>query len=108
MSIKTKLLHSVGATEEHYLAGDYIFSESGAPQFYYQIAEGNVKLNNYSEDGKELIQNILAPGSCFGESMLFLQKPYPVNAVALTDCRVLKVSRDKFLALLDVSGACFY
>ncbi len=102
MSIKTKLLHSVGATEEHYHAGDCIFSEGGTPLFYYQIAEGNVKLNNYSEDGKELIQNILPPGSCFGESMLFLKKPYPINAVALTDCTVLKVDRDKFLALLDV------
>ena len=102
MSIKRKLLHSVGAVEEHYYAGDYIFREDGTPQFYYQIVNGDVKLNNYSSDGKEFIQNILSGDSCIGESMLFLQKPYPVNAVALTNCTILKVCRAEFLNLMDI------
>ena len=102
MSIKPRLLHSVGATEQHFYAGDYIFREDGTPQFYYQILEGEVKLNNYSNEGKEFIQNILPAGNCFGESMLFLEKPYPVNAVALSNCTVLKICREKFLTLLDI------
>jgi len=102
MSIKKSLLHSVGASEEHYYAGDYIFREDATPQFYYQIVDGEVKLNNYSNDGKEFIQNILTGDSCFGESMVLLQKPYPLNAIALTDCIILKICRDKFLSLINI------
>jgi len=102
MSIKEKLLHSVGAIEENYCTGDYIFREEAKPQFYYQIVKGEVKLNNYSEDGKEFIQNILSDHSCFGESMLFLEKPYPINAIALSKCTILKIRRSQFLQLLEV------
>jgi len=102
MSIKKRLLHSLGAVEEHYYAGDYIFREDVTPQFYYQIVDGEVKLNNYSKEGKEFIQNILSKDACFGEAMLFLEKPYPVNAVALTNCTVLKICRAKFMDLIDM------
>ncbi len=102
MSITPRLLHSVGATEECFNVGDYIFREDGTPQFYYQIEEGEIKLNSYNNEGKEFIQNIVSPGQCFGESMLFLEKPYPVNAIALTECKILKICREKFLTLLDI------
>jgi len=101
MPIQERLLHSVEAIEEYYNAGDYIFREEANPQFYYQILKGEVKLNSYKEDGKEFIQNILSDNSCFGESMLILGKPYPVNAVALTKCTILKVGRDQFFQLLQ-------
>jgi len=102
MPIKPKLLYSLGAIEEHFDAGDYIFREDGTPQFYFQILRGEIKLNNYSTDGKEFIQNILSHGECFGESMMFLEKPYPVNAVALKNSVILKIRREKFMALLDL------
>jgi len=107
MSIQESLLHSVEAIEEQYNAGDYIFREEATPQFYYQIVKGEVKLNSYKEDGKEFIQNILSDHSCFGESMLILGKPYPVNAVALTKCVILKVGRDQFFQLLQENPGIF-
>jgi CRP-like cAMP-binding protein len=106
MSITPRLLHSVGATEEYFNTGDYIFHEEATPQFYFQIIEGEVKLNNYSSEGKEFIQNILSKGQCLGESMLFIQKPYPVNAVALSPCTVVKICREKFLTLLNIYPDC--
>lgn len=107
MSIQESLLHSVEAIEEQYNAGDYIFREEATPQFYYQIVTGEVKLNSYKEDGKEFIQNILSERSCFGESMLILGKPYPVNAVALTKCVILKVGREQFFQLLQENPGIF-
>lgn len=101
MSIKESLLHSVGATEEHYNAGDYIFRESGMPQFYYQVLKGEVKLNSYNHDGKEFIQNILRNEESFGTSMLFIHKVYPVNAIALSKCIVIKVRKESFFKLLE-------
>jgi CRP-like cAMP-binding protein len=101
MSIKPQLLHSAGAIEQHYCAGDYIFREDSSPQFYFQIVEGDVKLCNFSSEGKEFIQNIFSINSCFGEAMLFLGKPYPIDAIALTDCTILKLCKANFMTLLD-------
>lgn len=107
MSIEENLLRSVSYTEEQYVAGDYIFREDSVPQFFYQILTGEVKLNSYKEDGKEFIQNILTTNSCFGESMLILGKPSPVNAVALTRCSILKLSKDQFFSLLESHPSIF-
>lgn len=101
MPIKEDLLYSAGAIEEQYNPGDYIFRESTTPQFYYQLVTGDVKLNNYNFDGKEFIQNILTSEDSVGSSMLFLEKTYPVNAMALSKCTILKVSKTSFLKILE-------
>lgn len=102
MSIKENLLHSAGATEENYKAGDYIFRESASALFYYQIITGEIKLNNYNTDGKEFIQNIHSAEAAIGVSMLFLEKTYPMNAVAISNCKILKICRTSFFKLLDL------
>jgi len=101
MSIKTSLLYSAGAVEEHYNAGEYIFRESCMPQFYYQVLKGEVKLNNYNHDGKEFIQNILRNDESFGTSMLFIHKVYPVNAIAISKCTIIRVHKESFYKLLE-------
>ncbi|MGD1317772.1 Crp/Fnr family transcriptional regulator [Chryseobacterium sp. 2R14A] len=103
MSIKEELLHSMGATEEDYNPGDYIFRERGSPKFYYQVVTGDVKLNNYNTDGKEFIQNILTSKDAVGESMLFTEKAYPMNAIALTQCIIIKVCKTSLLSFLAVN-----
>jgi CRP-like cAMP-binding protein len=100
MSIKENILHSIGATEENYNSGDYIFRENGSPQFYYQIIEGDVKLNNYNSDGKEFIQNILTCEDAFGEEMLFTEKAYPMNAIALSQCTIIKICKTTLFSYL--------
>ncbi|MCY0976926.1 Crp/Fnr family transcriptional regulator [Chryseobacterium wangxinyae] len=102
MSIKEDLLHSAGATEENYKTGDYIFHESTSALFYYQVVTGEVKLNNYNTDGKEFIQNIHSAEAALGVSMLFLEKSYPMNAVAINNCTILKLRRTDFFKLLEL------
>lgn len=101
MIINQDLLFSMGATEVHFDPGDYIFLEDDTPEFYYQIIEGYIKLTNHGNEGKELIQNIFKDGSCFGEAMLILEKVYPVNAIAVTECKIVKICREKFMLLLN-------
>ncbi|UQB69387.1 Crp/Fnr family transcriptional regulator [Epilithonimonas zeae] len=101
MVIEELILESLGADTEHHAAGNTIFSEGSTPNYYFQIVEGEVKLNNYSEDGKETIQDILGKGQSFGESMLFTDNSYPVNAIALSSCKILKLPKQKFLELLE-------
>ena len=101
MVIEEFIIKSLGAKIIDYNIGDVIFSEGGTPLYYYQIIEGDIKLNNYNEDGKEMIQSILTKGHSIGEFLLFMNKLYPVNAIALTSCKVLRLPKAKFLLLLE-------
>ena len=100
MVIEESILYSVGASLESYNIGDFIFSEGGLPKYYYQIYEGRIKLNNFSEKGKENIQNILEKGESVGESLLFIDRNYPINAIAITPCKVLRLTKRQFFSLL--------
>lgn len=101
MVIEETIIKSSGAKVKEYNVGEVIFSEGGIPSYYYQIIEGEVKLNNYNEDGKEMIQSILTNGQGIGEFLLFMNKQYPMNAVAITPCKILTLSKPKFFSLLD-------
>jgi CRP-like cAMP-binding protein len=102
MVIDKFYLISAGAEFREYKSGEFIFYEGDPPLYYYQIIEGRVKLNNFMEDGNELIQNIITEGNCFGESLLFLQSPYPMNAVSLTSCVIMRICKQNFFGMLDV------
>ncbi|WP_415327258.1 Crp/Fnr family transcriptional regulator [Chryseobacterium sp. MMS23-Vi53] len=103
MVIKEEILHSAGANIKNYRPSESIFNEGDIPNFYYQIVSGEVKLNNYSEEGKEIIQTLLEDGQSIGESLLFIDKLYPMNAIAITECSVLKLSKPIFLNLLKLN-----
>ncbi|MEA1848513.1 Crp/Fnr family transcriptional regulator [Chryseobacterium sp. MHB01] len=102
MVIKEEVLHSVGAIIRHYQPGEIIFNEGDVPKYYYQIITGQAKLNNYSDDGKEIIQTLLEEGQSIGESLLFIDKVYPVNAVAITKCSVKRLPKTVFLDLIKL------
>ncbi|KXH84256.1 Crp/Fnr family transcriptional regulator [Chryseobacterium kwangjuense] len=103
MVIDENILQSAGAELRQYKPMDYLFFEGDSPNYYYQIVSGEVKLNNYNEEGKEFIHTILSNGQSCGESVLFIDKPYPVNAETLTECSVLRLQRSAFMNLLDSS-----
>jgi CRP-like cAMP-binding protein len=102
MVIKEEILHSVGAVTRRYRPSEIIFSEGDVPKYYYQIITGNVKLNNYNDDGKEIIQTLLEEGQSIGESLLFMDKLYPMNAVALTECNIIRLPKSVFLDLMKL------
>ncbi|SHJ97873.1 Crp/Fnr family transcriptional regulator [Epilithonimonas mollis] len=101
MIIKESILRAMGAEVDTYNVSEIIFSEGDVPGYYYQIIDGEVKLNNYSEEGKEILQNILEKGQSIGESLLFMDKKYPVNAIATRLCSIIKLSKPKFFRLLE-------
>ncbi|WP_027379353.1 Crp/Fnr family transcriptional regulator [Chryseobacterium daeguense] len=102
MVIKEEILHSVGASIKHYRPAEIIFSEGDTPNYYFQIITGEAKLNNYNDDGKEIIQNLLGDGQSIGEALLFMDKPYPVNAIAITKCKILRLPKKIFFDLLKL------
>ncbi|KIC62835.1 hypothetical protein RM51_10885 [Chryseobacterium taiwanense] len=98
----------MGASITTYAPAESIFTEGDWPAFYFQIIKGEVKLNNYNEEGKETIQIIIEDGQSIGESLLFMEKFYPINAIAITECQILKLPRKAFLDLLREDAEVSY
>lgn len=100
MVIGEDLLFSHGATLENYEAGDAVFQEGAAAKYYFQIKYGTVKLNTFLEDGKEFVHGLPFDGHCIGESYLFTDHHYAINAIAVTQCEIIRISKTKILEIL--------
>ncbi|SDR13144.1 cAMP-binding domain of CRP or a regulatory subunit of cAMP-dependent protein kinases [Chryseobacterium soldanellicola] len=100
MVIAEDILLSLDAEVQSYKINDIIFNEGDQPKYYYQIISGTVKLNNYFEDGKEIIHSVPFDGHCFAETFLISDKKYPINAIAMNDCEIIKLEKSKFIHLI--------
>ena len=101
MQIDLDLLYSWGAVAKKYKKNEVIFEEDEAAHFYFQILEGSVRMFNSNEEGKEFTQGLFCDGDGFGEPTLFINETYPSNAVTIQDSTIIKLSKDKFLKILD-------
>ncbi|MEJ5105618.1 Crp/Fnr family transcriptional regulator [Chryseobacterium sp. MYb328] len=102
MNIDEDLLYSFGGEDRVYKKKEMIFKEGDHAQYYFQIVRGKVKLNNYNEDGKEFIHNILGKNQSFGDPLLFLDQtyPYPMNAVCLEGSEIIRLPKDHFIEMI--------
>ena len=98
--ITINLLEEYGGIIKHFKNGALIFEEGKQPLYYYQIISGEIKMNNYNDEGKEFIQGIFYKDQCFGEPPLFIDQVYPANAVAVIDSEIITITKNKFLDLL--------
>lgn len=103
--ISTELLEKYGAIQKSYTKATSIFNEGKLPTHYYQILSGEVKMNNYNDDGREFIQGIFYKNQSFGEPPLFLNQKYPASAVVVEDAEILCVSKENFMKLLNENPA---
>ncbi len=101
MQIDLDLLFTWGAVAKKYHKNEIIFYEDDLALFYYQVVEGNVKMFCTNEDGKEFTQGIFEKGCGFGEPPLFIDETYPCSASASEDSVVIKISKDKFLTIIE-------
>lgn len=101
MIICENLLFSHGAELQNYIPGEYIFEEESTPKYYLQIKSGTVKLNSFLEDGKEFIHGIPFDGHCLAETYLFHDRKYAVNAIAITDCEIIRLEKNKLIKMLQ-------
>ncbi|KIC62836.1 hypothetical protein RM51_10890 [Chryseobacterium taiwanense] len=101
MNIDESLLYSWGGETKIFKKGQMVFSEGDQVSYYFQITEGKVKLNNYNEEGKEFIHNILGKKQSFGDSLIFLDKLYPMNAVCLVPTEIIRLPKNNFIDLLE-------
>ena len=101
MQIDLYLLFTWGAIAKEYKKNEIIFHEEESANFYYQIIDGCVRMFNSNDDGKEFTQGYFAMGQSFGEPPLFIDEKYPSTATAFQDSKIIKLSKDKFLKIID-------
>jgi CRP-like cAMP-binding protein len=101
MMIGTEILLSYGATYKRVSAGEFIFLEGENGLYYHQLVEGKVSWSNFNDDGREILQELISPGECFGELPLFDQQEYACTAMAISDCIIIRLSVVYFQKLLE-------
>ena len=87
--------------ERSFKSGGFVFWEGDAPDWFYVVAEGRVKVLKHSSSGKEFIISFFDQGEMFGEVAVFENRAYPASAQAVTDVRVLGIRRADFLSFLS-------
>jgi CRP-like cAMP-binding protein len=92
--------------ESHIVTSTYrkkedIFTEGDAPEWFYIVSSGKVKVTKISHDGKEIILEIISPYDIFGGVAVLRNFPYPANAIAMEDTETLKISRKNLMRLVD-------
>ncbi|MGV2450497.1 UNVERIFIED_CONTAM: Crp/Fnr family transcriptional regulator [Ralstonia mannitolilytica] len=100
MNIDHEILYSFGGAKVIYKAKEFIFKEGDYSQYYFQIISGKVKLNTFTENGKEFIHNILGKNQSFGDPLLFIEKVYPTNAISLQITEIIRMPKDNFMQML--------
>ena len=88
------------AVERSLTPGEFIFWDGDAPECFYIVAEGKVKVLKHSSLGKEFIIAFFGPGEMFGEVAVFENKPYPASAQAVVETRIVGIKREDFLSFL--------
>lgn len=112
MVISEDILFEHGAEVKSYSENEIIFSEGSLTKKYFQIQEGIVKINNTFDDGKAFVHGFPFKGHCIGESYLYTDKPYGINATALAPCEIIILTKSQYFTLiqkkpeiiLDVNG----
>ncbi|KJU86486.1 transcriptional regulator, Crp/Fnr family [Candidatus Magnetobacterium bavaricum] len=84
-----------------YKKREMVFSEGERSEWLYVVIDGKVKITKLSNEGKEIILELIQSKELFGAVAVFKDFPYPANAVAMEPTNALKVSRKDLLRLLD-------
>jgi CRP/FNR family transcriptional regulator, dissimilatory nitrate respiration regulator len=102
-SLTPEQLIEVGACcrEQRLNRGDYLFHKGDIPSGFHVVVFGQIKLLVSSSSGDEKVVEIIGPQQSFGEAVMFLQRPYPVTAVALSDALLLHIDQGMVDQLLQ-------
>jgi len=82
-----------GCTLRRLARGDMVFRVGEPCEAFHVTVTGQVKLFAISPTGAEKVIEIVSPGQSFAEALMFTNRPYIVNAQALTDSLVLSIGK---------------
>jgi CRP-like cAMP-binding protein len=80
-----------------------LFQKGDTAEACFILVYGLIKLAIPSTNGSDKILELIRPGQCFGEAMLFLEEPYPFYAEALEPSLLLRLPKNALFKLLEQS-----
>ena len=86
---------------ERYPSGREIFAKGAPGQSLVAVLRGSIKISSLSNEGKEIVFNIINAGEIFGEIAVLDGEERSADATAMTDCELLVLNRRDFLHLLE-------
>ena len=86
---------------ERYTAGREIFAKGSPGQSLVAVLRGRIKISSLSNEGKEIVFNIVNAPEIFGEIAVLDGEERSADATAMTDCELLVLNRRDFLHLLE-------
>ena len=90
------------AARERRLAKDEMLFQKGDPaRGFFVVVYGQIKLAFPSAQGNEKVVEIIGPQQSFGEAVMFMDRPFPVFAQALSDCTLLHIAKDAVFHLIE-------
>ena len=89
--------------------GKSLFCQGDDVTSFYLVLVGKIKLFRVSPEGNEKIVEFVEQGDSFAEALMFMDRPhFPVNATALTSCKIISINSQDFKAMLrDSIDTCF-
>lgn len=87
--------------ERHLSKGELLFQRGDIAHGFYFVVSGQLKLAFSSAQGNEKVVEIIGPQQSFGEAVMFMDRPYPVFAEALSDMSLLHIGQSVVSDLVD-------
>ena len=81
--------------------GETLFQKGDPCLGFYIVLSGQIKLAFRSVQGSEKVVEIIGQNQSFGEAVMFLNRPYPLNAEALEDSLLIHIASTPIFDLLD-------
>ncbi len=89
------------ASERQFTNGQVIFQKGDPGTSMMAVIHGRVRISAYSEDGREIILNMIEPGQLFGEIGLLDGKERSADATAMGKTTLLILDRRDFIPFLE-------
>lgn len=80
--------------------GEWVFVHGDPADTIYLLQKGRMKITALSEDGHEVVHEILGPGEIFGDTSTILGIPRTTSAQALETSLLCEIRRKDFESLL--------
>ncbi len=81
--------------------GRVLFRKGDPGDRLYVVLSGRISIGTASEDGKEVVFNVLGRGAVFGEIARLDGKARTADATAMAECHLLVLERKDFMPFLE-------
>ena len=84
-----------------YPKDSYLFFQGDPPDAIFVIWMGRVKLVRHTDNGRDVVLEVLGPGNLLGEMAVLDGSPYSMTAQTLEEVAVVTIARRDFFSLIE-------